>query len=169
MKKNIFYALAVIFLMLACKNKPEPESNIKIDKVADDAYLKDVVGDVNDKELKVNNAEAIIKHWNDKLKEENIGVVLTEIDIVKTKPEGNPNTYYILVAKTEDKKTKVSVFLALKEDKLYFEMQDNKRLSLSICQGCIDGCNPGVSMHEGVMSIVCSPCLECMKGSVEVY
>jgi hypothetical protein len=169
MKKNILYALAAIFLMLACKKKPETESNTKIDKIAENAYLKDIIGVIKNGEFVVNNADAIIKHWNNKLREENIDGVLKEIEIVKAKPEDSPDTFYILVAKSEDKKTKVTVFLVLKDDKLYFEIQDNKMLSLSICQGCIDGCNPGVNVHEGLKSIVCSPCQECMKGSVEVY
>lgn len=167
MKYNMLCVFAALLLIVGCKNKSETGSDADTGIIAESSYLSDVVGVEDNGVLKVKNPDKIKKYWNDKLKAENIAGNLKDIEIIRAKPIDTTASYYVLVAKSEDKKTKVSAFLVIKDNEFYFERPE--ALSLVICQGCIDGCNPIVSVHNGTKSIVCSPCLECVKGNLEIY
>jgi len=77
--------------------------------------------------------------------------------------EETSEVFYMLLAVSEDGKTKTASILTFKNDSFYFERQEEFVNNVICHSDCKDGCNPEVVMQNAIKSLVCSPCLECQK------
>lgn len=169
--KNIsvcFFAL-FFFIIISCKNKAENDVNVDADKVSTESYLTEKVGDKNDDAYVVSNPELIRKEWEENLLTQDIKVKLADIKIISGMIDETSEVFYMLVAKSEDGKTKTASLLTLKNNEFYFDIQPEKFVMNVICRGnCEEGCDPRVVVQNNMKLMVCSPCSDCQKVDYEM-
>ena len=162
--KNIspcFFAL-LFFIIVSCKNKAE--NDVDVDKVNTESYVTEKVGYKNEDAYVVSNPGLIKKEWEENLLSQDIKVKLADIKIISGMVDETSEVFYMLIAKSEDGKTKTASLLVLKNDEFYFEIQPGV-----ICRGnCEEGCDPKVVIQNNIKSMVCSPCSDCQKVDYEM-
>ena len=112
--KNIspcFFAL-LFFIIVSCKNKAE--NDVDVDKVNTESYVTEKVGYKNEDAYVVSNPGLIKKKWEENLLSQGIKVKLADIKIISGMVDETSEVFYMLVAKSEDGKTKTASLLILK-------------------------------------------------------
>jgi len=162
MKHSILLILFV--LLVSCNSKTEKRSG----QEHVDTYINEA-GEIKGDNYVIANLEVIKQKWEQSVQQAlNSGTThLTNFKIKQVATEGEAGENgYILTAETEDGMVSVATILELKKGKFYFEENPGTPRSyrVVICIGnCEKGCDPVVSLVDGVKILFCSSCPSCEK------
>ena len=169
MKKHLFGILVLLIIIaVACNTKQEEPVTTH------QSYMQDPVGINKDGAYRVTNLEVIKGDWESKLPIVSQGVKLVDFRIEKGITTGDEaKEFYILIARTADKKLKAASLLELKEGKFYFDLSHataHDSYGNIVCIGeCVEGCDPAVSFYNGTKYLNCSACATCIKKESEMH
>ncbi|MFL9837254.1 hypothetical protein ABS768_07090 [Flavobacterium sp. ST-75] len=167
----VFTLFALVFL--GCKQQKEEEQS-KSEEVLEKAtsveqeqnivpverYFTDApVAVVKNGEIEYTDYDAFLEKWKSVTGKE--GVIAT-IEIKKTDVGGVDDNFYMVLASSEDKKTKFGTLLTMQNSKLYYYAPQDIVVMI-MCKGCVDDCEVIVA-YNGVASLSCSEgCSDCIK------
>ncbi len=159
MKKYILFFLLTSLFFIACKKNTSGDKNDDAVKIEETSVAKILVGEIVNGKFVVNNPDAILKKWDDRL---NGSVKLNPPEIKEGFIEKTGEKYYILVSHSQDDSLKAACLLTLENNKFYFDGADG--YLLITCRGSCDGsCEITVVSNEGKRILVCTDCPDCVK------
>ena len=169
MKKRLSGIFVLLVLVVAaCNSRQEEPVAVHKD------YMHDAVGMVKSGAYHITNLEVIKTDWKAKLLKASKGAKLVDFRIEKGVTTGDKSEdYYILIARSADKKLKAASLLELKGDNFYLQVNNTSAhgsYGNIVCVGdCIHGCDPTVSSYDGTKYLNCSPCADCVKNESEMH
>ncbi|WP_417353997.1 hypothetical protein [Flavobacterium sp.] len=167
----VFTLFALVFL--GCKQQKKEEQS-KSEEVLEKAtsveqeqiivpverYFTDApVAVVKNGEIEYTDYDAFLEKWRSVTGK---GGGVDGVEVKKADIEDSDDVFYMVLASSDDKKTKFSTLLIMRDSKLYY-YAPHGIVVMVMCKGCVDDCDVIIA-YDGEASLSCSQgCSDCVK------